>query len=206
MIKGIKNMENWKILDYPALIEVLPLSNYQLQLTFETGEVRIFDCKPYLGGRAFDALNDEKMFETAQVYWDTVGWANGADIAPETLYWDSIPIEKHETAKPGILPMKNQGKASQASEQTLLDYQPVTAVAALPGYLLKLTFASKEVRIFDFKSRLKRKMFYALNDEKLFETAKVYFDSVAWANGVDIAPETLYLGSIPIEETEQKNR
>ena len=199
-------MENWKILGYRKVVEVLPLPNYELQLTFETGEIRIFDCKPYLNGQVFNALKDKKMFETAQVYWDTVGWANGADLAPETLYLDSIPVEKHENGESGILPMKNQGKASQVSEPTLSDYQPVTAVEALPDYLLKLTFASKEVRIFDFKSRLKRKIFYALNDEKLFRTAKVYFDSVAWANGVDIAPETLYLESIPIEETEQKNR
>ena len=91
-----------------------------------------------------------------------------------------------------------------SSVDVLPDYEVVTAVETLPDYRLKLTFETKEVRIFDFKPRLKRKAFFALNDEKLFQTAQVYFDSVGWANGVDIAPETLYLDSIPIEEYEQK--
>ena len=83
-------------------------------------------------------------------------------------------------------------------------YKGVTSVETLPEYRLKLTFETQEVRIFDFKSLLKRKAFFALNDEKLFQTAQIYFDSVGWANGVDIAPETLYLDSIPIEEYEAK--
>ena len=83
-------------------------------------------------------------------------------------------------------------------------YKPVTAVEALPDYQLKLTFASEEVRVLDFKSFLKRKAFFALNDENLFQTAQVYFNSVGWANGADIAPERLYSDSIPIEEYEAK--
>ena len=93
---------------------------------------------------------------------------------------------------------------NQSNIDVMPDYEAVIAVATLPDYRLKLTFETKEVRIFDFKSRLKRKAFFALNDEELFQTAQVYFDSVGWANGVDIAPETLYLDSIPIEEYEQK--
>ena len=92
----------------------------------------------------------------------------------------------------------------ESNVDVMPNYEAVTGVEALPDYLLKLTFESEEVRIFDFKSLLKRKAFFALNDEKLFQTAQVCFDSVGWANGVDIAPETLYLDSIPIEEYEQK--
>ena len=92
----------------------------------------------------------------------------------------------------------------QSNIEVLPDYEPVTAVEALPDYRLKLTFASEEVCIFDFKPYLKWKIFYDLNDVKLFETAQASFHTVVWANDADIAPETLYWGSIPIEEYEAK--
>ena len=40
-----------------------------------------------------------KMFETAHVSFNTVVWANDADIAPEALYFESIPIEEYEQIK-----------------------------------------------------------------------------------------------------------
>ena len=92
----------------------------------------------------------------------------------------------------------------QSNIDVLPDYEAVTAVETLPDYRLKLTFESKDVRIFDFKPYLKWKVFYDLNDVKMFETAHVSFDTVVWANDADIAPETLYLESIPIEEYEAK--
>ena len=85
-----------------------------------------------------------------------------------------------------------------------MSYEPVTGVETLPDYQLKLTFESKEVRIFDFKPYLKWKVFYDLNDVKMFETAHVSFNTVVWANDADIAPEALYFESIPIEEYEAK--
>ena len=83
-------------------------------------------------------------------------------------------------------------------------YKPVTAVEALPDYRLKLTFASEEVRIYNFKPNLSRKLFLELKNEWLFQTVSVSFDTVAWANGADYDPEDLYLDSIPIEEYEAK--
>ena len=35
------------------------------------------------------------------------------------------------------------------------------------------------------------------NDENLFKTVKVSFDSIEWSNGVDVDPETLYQDSYP---------
>ena len=83
-------------------------------------------------------------------------------------------------------------------------YKPVTAVEAMPDYRLKLTFASEEVRIYNFKLNLSRKLFLELKNEWLFQTVSVSFDTISWANGSDIAPEALYFESIPIEEYEAK--
>ena len=92
----------------------------------------------------------------------------------------------------------------KSNEEILPYYHPVTGVESLPDYRLKLTFETKEVRIFDFKPYLKWKIFFGLNDVKMFETVFVSFDTISWANGSDIAPEALYFESIPIEEYEAK--
>ena len=89
-------MGKLEILGYRAVTEVLPLSDYRLKLTFETGEIRIFDVKPYFSSSYFAPMQDQKKFEKVRLFLDTVAWANGADIAPERLYSDSIPIEEYE--------------------------------------------------------------------------------------------------------------
>lgn len=71
---------------YPAVVEVFPLSNYHLRLAFANGEVKRFDMNPYLGIGLFRELTEKAMFETLAVSFDTVAWANEADIDPETLY------------------------------------------------------------------------------------------------------------------------
>ena len=79
---------------YIGVKAVAPQENYQLLLTFENNEQRIFDMKPYLDfGPVFRALRDPGMFNTARVCFNTVAWANDADIDPEILYPDSQIIK-----------------------------------------------------------------------------------------------------------------
>ena len=75
---------------YYAVINVQPLNDYLLQLTFKTGEQKLFDMKPYLNIGIFKALKDESIFNTASISFDTVEWSNKADIDPETLYKNSF--------------------------------------------------------------------------------------------------------------------
>ena len=74
---------------YLAVTAVEPLEDYQLLLTFENGEKRIFDIKPYLDKGIFRELKDEKMFRTVRVSFDSIEWSNQADIDPEVLYEES---------------------------------------------------------------------------------------------------------------------
>lgn len=76
---------------YLSVKEVKPLDEYKLLLTFENGEVKIFDMKPYLDKGIFRELKNVSLFKSARVNFDTVEWENEADIDPETLYEDSIP-------------------------------------------------------------------------------------------------------------------
>jgi hypothetical protein len=77
---------------YFAVTDVTPLSSYMLRLKFKNGEIKFFDMKPYLEIGIFRGLKDENIFKTAKVNFDTIEWANEADIDPETLYHESVVI------------------------------------------------------------------------------------------------------------------
>ena len=71
---------------YLSVSKVKALGDYQLELTFENNEVRIFDVKPYLDTGVFKALRDENHFKRVKVSFDTIEWPNGIDLDPEVLY------------------------------------------------------------------------------------------------------------------------
>ncbi len=72
-----------------AVISVKPEANYTLLLTFENGENRIFDMKPYLETGIFKELQNEQMFNSVHISFDTIEWDNEADFDPEVLYQQS---------------------------------------------------------------------------------------------------------------------
>ena len=78
---------------YLDVIDVKPLENYILLLTFENGEKRKFDVKPYFSKGIFTELKNEDVFKSVKVAFGTVEWCNKADIDPEELYKESILVE-----------------------------------------------------------------------------------------------------------------
>ncbi len=77
---------------YISVKSVRPLSEYQLLLTFENGEKKIFDMKPYLDKGIYKELKDENKFKTVRISFDSIEWCNNADIDPEFLYEKSKKI------------------------------------------------------------------------------------------------------------------
>jgi hypothetical protein len=78
---------------YLGIKAVKPQDDYLLLLTFENDEQRLFNMKPYLDfGPVFYALKDPEMFNTVRVHFDTVAWANDADLDPEMLYPNSYTL------------------------------------------------------------------------------------------------------------------
>lgn len=77
---------------YFAVKEVKPIKNYTLLLTFDNGEQRQFDMKPYLNIGIFQELRDVAKFNSVRVSFDTIEWDNEADIDPEVLYANSSSI------------------------------------------------------------------------------------------------------------------
>lgn len=79
---------------YFSVISVLPIHDYKLILTFENGERRQFDMNPYLSQGIFQELNDVNLFNSVRVSFDSIEWANEADLDPEILYQSSIMLKE----------------------------------------------------------------------------------------------------------------
>jgi len=67
-------------------------ADFTLSLVFSNGEQRRFDMRPYLHYPVFRRLENPGFFSLARVDYGTVVWPGDIDIAPETLYEDSIPL------------------------------------------------------------------------------------------------------------------
>lgn len=76
---------------------------------------------------------------------------------------------------------------------TLLD---VVSVLVEPVYRLQLEFENGEHRIFDMTPYMDKKPFVRLKDSPVFACAHIDYGTVVWPGEIDIAPETLYDGSI----------
>lgn len=71
-------------------------------------------------------------------------------------------------------------------------YSAIKEVKPLKDYKLLLTFENGESGIFDMSSYLDKGKFKELRDISLFNTVRVSFDTVEWANEADFDPEVLY--------------
>ena len=76
---------------YP--IEVKPLPQYQLLITFDNHERRVFDVAPYLSDSFFAPLSNPAIFQSVKINPLTVEWVGGIDICPDELYYNSKPAD-----------------------------------------------------------------------------------------------------------------
>ena len=74
----------------------------------------------------------------------------------------------------------------------------VKAVTPRDDHTLDVVFSDGLKKRYDVKPLLGYPAFQALNDVTVFMGARVAFDSVAWGDAIDIAPETLYEDGVPI--------
>ena len=74
----------------PKAIDVKPLTDYQIELKFDNGEVKILDVKPYFKFKIFNELKENNKFRTVKISGLSVEWDNGADICPDELYNNSV--------------------------------------------------------------------------------------------------------------------
>ena len=74
----------------PRVKDAKPNPDYTLILTFTTGEVRVFDVKPYLNIGIFRELRDMGIFNSVKTFLGSIQWKNGQDFCPDTLYLESV--------------------------------------------------------------------------------------------------------------------
>jgi hypothetical protein len=79
---------------YLSVITVKPLKDYEIELTFENNEVKIFDMKNFLETGIFKRLKDKKLFNQVKISFDSIEWPGGIDLDPEILYERSKTKEK----------------------------------------------------------------------------------------------------------------
>jgi len=67
--------------------------DYCLLLTFENGEKRVFDLKPYFDKPIFARLKNIASFKTARVVSGAVEWQGEIDLSYDTLYLESKAVK-----------------------------------------------------------------------------------------------------------------
>jgi hypothetical protein len=77
---------------YPVAAK--PLEKYQLLITFNNNEQRIFDVSPYLDDKFFAPLRNIALFNLVTINPLTIEWPGEIDICPDELYYNSMPILK----------------------------------------------------------------------------------------------------------------
>jgi len=72
------------------------LEDYRVELKFNDGKKGIVNLEKELYGTMFEPLRDKKLFANVKVDKDidTITWDNGADFAPEFLYYTSFKDDK----------------------------------------------------------------------------------------------------------------
>jgi len=68
------------------------LGEYKVEVFFNDGRKGIADLSEVLRGHVFQPLKDKSIFAQLKLdkELDTISWPNGADIAPEYLYFQAF--------------------------------------------------------------------------------------------------------------------
>ncbi|MCL1945529.1 MAG: DUF2442 domain-containing protein [Chitinivibrionia bacterium] len=85
--------------DLIRAVNIEPLENYCLRVSFSNGEVKRFNVLPLINkGGVFAQLKDINKFNGVKIAYDTAVWSftdreiDDIDICIESLYWDGESI------------------------------------------------------------------------------------------------------------------
>jgi hypothetical protein len=77
----------------------------------------------------------------------------------------------------------------------------VSAVEVIDFHRLLVTFKNEEQRFFDVTPYLDLPVFQHLRGSPDFYNVRVEHGTIVWANDVDLCPDTIYLESIPMKNS-----
>ena len=70
----------------PLVVQADYLGEFRIRLVFNDGIEGTVDFTEWLNGKVLEPLKEPAYFARFFIEGGTVGWPNGADIAPETLH------------------------------------------------------------------------------------------------------------------------
>ncbi len=96
--------------------EARPVGDYRVEVAFNDGRQGVADLSSFLKGPVFGPLQDPDLFArlTVDEETQTVVWPNGADLAPEYLYFRAfqhVPELQQQFAEWGYLDPVESGSS-----------------------------------------------------------------------------------------------
>lgn len=84
----------------PEVTKVKANPDFTLDITFENGEQRIFDMKPYLPIGVFRQLKDYSKFKKVKPFFGSIAWATEQDLSNDTLYVEGKKVKAKKYSIP----------------------------------------------------------------------------------------------------------
>lgn len=78
----------------PRPVDVKPLNDYELLVTFQNGERKVFDAKPILSLPLYQPLKNKDFFNLAKANGMCIFWNEDVDLCPDMVYTDSCPYTR----------------------------------------------------------------------------------------------------------------
>ncbi len=71
------------------------IEDYKIEVSFNNGRKGVADLSGSLKGSVFESLRDKSKFSsfTVDKELETIVWSNGADLAPEYIYFQAFKNE-----------------------------------------------------------------------------------------------------------------
>lgn len=85
----------WSKTVFLHISEARHLRDFEVEVTFNNGRRGVADLQDSLKGKVFEPLRDIKIFGQLRVdpELETIVWPNGADFAPEFIYFQAFKNE-----------------------------------------------------------------------------------------------------------------
>ena len=80
----------------PMPENVRALEGFLLYIKFKNGEEKIYDMNEMLKFDYYKNLRNKEIFKTVKPFGVTLKWSTGEDIAPEKIYFNSIPLNEYK--------------------------------------------------------------------------------------------------------------
>ncbi len=88
---------------YPRVRTVRARANWQLLVSFDNGQERLYDCRPLLQQEAFQPLTDEAFFHQVrpEPHGYAVIWSDDIDLAESELWLNGRLVESTVVSSAG---------------------------------------------------------------------------------------------------------